>query len=147
MNFILSLLGGSSVQIYIYLAVLFAGFSGGFYVEHLRFADFQDGVKIVAEKQIAENKAKEKEQELINRGVTDAYNANLSNIHNFYHGMLNDTSSGAMSTNGTATITINGETHNLLLVAEQCADTTTQLISLQDWINQQAGLDDARPVK
>ena len=141
MNFILSLLGGSSVQIYIYLAVLFAGFSSGFYVEHLRFADFQDGVKIVAEKQIAENKAKEKEQELINRGVTDAYNANLSNIHNFYHGMLNDTSSGAMSTNGTATITINGEAHNLLLVAEQCADTTTQLIALQGWINEQAGLD------
>ena len=141
MNFILSLLGGSSVQIYIYLAVLFAGFSSGFYVEHLRFVDFQDGVKIVAEKQIAENKAKEKEQELINRGVTDAYNANVSNIHNFYHRMLNDTSSGAMSTNGTATITINGEAHNLLLVAEQCADTTTQLIALQGWINQQAGLD------
>ena len=140
MNFILSLLGGSSVQIYIYLAVLFAGFSSGFYVEHLRFVDFQDGVKIVAEKQIAENKAKEKEQELINRGVTDAYNANLSNVHNFYNRML-DTNSGAMSTNGTATITINGETHNLLLVAEQCADTTTQLIALQGWINQQAGLD------
>ena len=140
MNFILSLLGGSSVQIYIYLAVLFAGFSGGFYVEHLRFVDFQDEVKIVAEKQIAENKAKEKEQELINRGVTDAYNANLSNVHNFYNRML-DTSSGAMSTNGTATITINGEAHNLLLVAEQCADTTTQLIALQGWINQQAGLD------
>ena len=141
MNFILSLLGGSSVQIYIYLAVLFAGFSSGFYVEHLRFVDFQDGVKIVAEKQIAENKAKEKEQELINRGVTDAYNANLSNVHNFYHGMLNNTSSGAMSTNGTATITINGEAHNLLLVAEQCADTTTHLIALQGWINQEAGLD------
>jgi len=140
MNFILSLLGGSSVQIYIYLAVLFAGFSGGFYVEHLRFVDFQDGVKIVAEKQIAENKAKEKEQELINRGVTDAYNANLSNVHNFYHRML-DTDSGSMSTNGTATITINGQTHNLLLVAEQCADTTTQLIALQGWINEQAGLD------
>ena len=140
MNFILSLLGGSSVQIYIYLAVLFAGFSGGFYVEHLRFVDFQDGIKIVAEKQIAENKAKEKEQELINRGVTDAYNANLSNVHNFYNRML-DTNSGAMSTNGTAAITINGETHNLLLVAEQCADTTTQLIALQGWINQEAGLD------
>ena len=140
MNFILSLLGGSSVQIYIYLAVLFAGFSSGFYVEHLRFVDFQDGVKIVAEKQIAENKAKEKEQELINRGVTDAYNANLSNVHNFYNRML-DTNSDAMSTNGTATITINGEAHNLLLVAEQCADTTTQLIALQGWINQQAGLD------
>ena len=139
MNFILSLLGGSSVQIYIYLAVLFAGFSSGFYVEHLRFVDFQDGVKIVAEKQIAENKAKEKEQELINRGVTDAYNANVSSIHTFYNRMLN-TDSGATTTLSTASITINGETHNLLLVAEQCAQTTQQLVSLIDWTNQQIGL-------
>ena len=141
MNFLISLLGGLSGQTYIYLVLVLGSFSSGFYIEHIRFVDFQDKVKIVAEQQIAENKAKLKEQELINRGVTDAYNANLSNVHNFYHGMLNNTSSGAMSTNGTATITINGEAHNLLLVAEQCADTTTQLIALQGWINQQAGLD------
>ena len=146
MSFLLNLLGGLSGQTYIYLVLVLGSFSSGFYIEHIRFVDFQDKVKIVEEQQIAENKAKLKEQELINRGVTDAYNANVSNIHNFYHRML-DTGSGAMSTNGTAAITINGETHNLLLVAEQCADTTTQLISLQDWINQQAGLDDARPVK
>jgi hypothetical protein len=146
MSFLLNLLGGLSGQTYIYLVLVLGSFSSGFYIEHIRFVDFQDKVKIVAKQQIAENKAKLKEQELINRGVTDAYNANVSNIHNFYHRML-DTNSGAMSTNGTAAITINGETHNLLLVAEQCADTTTQLISLQDWINQQAGLDDARPVK
>ena len=141
MNFLISLLGGLSGQTYIYLVLVLGSFSSGFYIEHIRFVDFQDKVKIVAEQQIAENKAKLKEQELINRGVTDAYNANLSNVHNFYHGMLNNTSSGAMSTNGTATITINGEAHNLLLVAEQCANTTTQLIALQGWINQEAGLD------
>ena len=141
MSFLFNLLGGINGQTYIYLVLVLGSFSSGFYIEHIRFVDFQDKVKIVAEQQIAENKAKLKEQELINRGVTDAYNANVSNIHNFYHRMLNDTGSGAMSTNGTAAITITGETHNLLLVAEQCADTTTQLIALQGWINQQAGLD------
>ena len=140
MNFLISLLGGLSGQTYIYLVLVLGSFSSGFYIEHIRFVDFQDKVKIVAEQQIAENKAKLKEQELINRGVTDAYNANVNNIHNFYNRML-DTNSGAMSTNGTAAITINGETYNLLLVAEQCADTTTQLIALQGWINEQAGLD------
>jgi hypothetical protein len=140
MSFLLNLLGGLNGQTVIYLVLVFGGFSSGFYIEHIRFVDFQDKVKIVAEQQIAENKAKVKEQELINKGVTDAYSANLSNVHNFYNRML-DTNSGAMSTNGTAAITINGETHNLLLVAEQCADTTTQLIALQGWINQQAGLD------
>ena len=140
MNFLFKLIGGIGGQVYLYIALVFGGFGAGYYVEHLRFVDFKQEVQIAGEKQQAETAAKIKEQELINRGVTDAYNANVSNIHNFYHRML-DTNSGAMSTNGTAAITINGETHNLLLVAEQCADTTTQLIALQGWINQQAGLD------
>ena len=139
MNFVISLLGGLSGQTYIYLVLVLGSFSSGFYIEHIRFVDFQDKVKIVAEQQIAENKAKLKEQELINRGVTDAYNANVSNIHTFYNRMLN-TDSGATTTLSTASITINGETHNLLLVAEQCAQTTQQLVSLIDWTNQQIGL-------
>ena len=139
MNFLISLLGGLSGQTYIYLVLVLGSFSSGFYIEHIRFVDFQDKVKIVAEQQIAENKAKLKEQELINRGVTDAYNANVSNIHTFYNRMLN-TDSGATTALSTASITINGETHNLLLVAEQCAQTTQQLVSLIDWTNQQIGL-------
>ena len=139
MSFLFNLLGGINGQTYIYLVLVLGSFSSGFYIEHIRFVDFQDKVKIVAEQQIAENKAKLKEQELINRGVTDAYNANVSNIHTFYNRMLN-TDSGATTTLSTASITINGETHNLLLVAEQCAQTTQQLVSLIDWTNQQIGL-------
>jgi hypothetical protein len=144
MSFLLNLLGGLSGQSYIYLVLVLGSFSSGFYIEHIRFVDFQDKVKIVAEQQIAENKAKLKEQELINRGVTDAYNANVSNIHNFYHRMLNDTGSGAMSSVPNATITINGTTINTLDFAEQCATTTQQLESTQDWIRTQIGLDSAK---
>jgi len=143
MSFLLNLLGGLSGQTYIYLVLVLGSFSSGFYIEHIRFVDFQDKVKIVAEQQIAENKAKLKEQELINRGVTDAYNANVSNIHNFYHRML-DTGSGAMSSVPNATITINGTTINTLDFAEQCATTTQQLESTQDWIRTQIGLDSAK---
>ena len=144
MSFLLNLLGGLSGQTYIYLVLVLGSFSSGFYIEHIRFVDFQDKVKIVAEQQIAENKAKLKEQELINRGVADAYNANVSNIHNFYHRMLNDTGSGAMSSVPNATITINGTTINTLDFAEQCATTTQQLESTQDWIRTQIGLDSAK---
>ena len=139
MNFILSLLGNIGGQVYIYLALVFGGFGAGFYVEHLRFSEYKTAVTAAGEKQIAENKAKEKEQQLVNKGVEDAYNANLRNIHSFYNGMLN-TGSSSMSSNGTASISINGETHNLLSVAEQCAQTTQQIVSLQDWIKQQAEL-------
>ena len=144
MSFLFNLLGGISGQTYIYLVLVLGSFSSGFYIEHIRFVDFQDKVKIVAKQQIAENKAKLKEQELINRGVTDAYNANVSNIHNFYHRMLNDTGSGAMSSVPNTTITINGTTINTLDFAEQCATTTQQLESTQDWIRTQIGLDSAK---
>jgi len=140
MGFLLNLLGGTSGQVYIYLALVFGGFGAGFYVEHLRYAEYKTEVVAAGEKQIAENKAKAKEQEIINENVAKTYQDNINNIHAFYGRML-DTSSGAMSPNGTATITINGQTHNLLSVAEQCAQTTEQLESLQDWINQQVGID------
>jgi hypothetical protein len=140
MKFLLNLIGGLGGQAYLYMALVFGGFSAGFYVEHLRFAEYKADVVAAGERQIAENKAKAKEQEIINDNVAKTYQDNISNIHTFYSRML-DTSSGAMSPNGTATITINGQTYNLLSVAEQCAQTTQQLESLQDWINQQVGLD------
>ena len=140
MNFLFNLLGGLSGQTYIYIALVFGGFSSGFYIEHLRFSDYVDQVKIVAEKQLAENKAKVKEQEIINDNIKKTYDANINSIHNFYSGMHN-ASSGAMSYNANSTVAINGKTVDVLLVAEQCAQTTQQLVSLQDWINQQVGLD------
>ena len=127
-------------QVYIYMAVAFGGFGAGFYIEHLRFADFKNEVEIVAQKQQIETKAKIKEQEIINVNVKKTYQANIDNIHTFYSG-LHNASSGSMSYNADSTIGINGKTINVLLVAEQCAQTTQQLISLQDWLNQQVGLD------
>ena len=139
MGFLLNLLGGLGGQIYLYLALVFGGFSAGFYVEHLRYADYKAEVVAAGERQIAENKAKTKEQELINDNVAKTYQASINSIHSFYSGMHN-TSSGSMSYNADSTVSIDGKTYNTLLVAEQCADTTQQLISLQDWINQQVGI-------
>ena len=140
MSFLFNLLTSMGSQVYIYMAIAFGGFGAGFYIEHLRFADFKNEVEIVAEKQQIETKAKIKEQEIINVNVKKTYQANVDNIHNFYSG-LHNASSGSMSYNADSTITIDGKAFNVLLVAEQCAQTTQQLISLQDWLNQQVGLD------
>jgi hypothetical protein len=140
MSFLFNLLTSMGSQVYIYMAVAFGGFGAGFYIEHLRFADFKNEVEIVAQKQQIETKAKIKEQEIINVNVKKTYQANIDNIHTFYSG-LHNASSGSMSYNADSTIAINGKAINVLLVAEQCAQTTQQLISLQDWLNQQVGLD------
>jgi len=139
MSFLLKLLGGIGGQIYIYLALVLGSFGAGFYVEHLRFVDYKQAVQLVAEKQQAETDAKIKEQEIINENIKQTYEARLTSIHTFYSRML-DSRSGVVSSDPNATITVNGETHNVLLVAEQCAQTTEQLMTLQDWVNQQVNL-------
>ena len=139
MNFLLKLIGGIGGQTYIYIALVLGGFSAGFYVEHLRYMEYRQEVQIVAEKQIAENEAKIKEQELINENIKQTYEARLTSIHTFYTGML-DSRSSPVSSVPNATITVNGETHNILSVAEECSVTTAQLMTLQDWVNQQISL-------
>ena len=139
MNFLFKLIGGIGGQVYLYIALVFGGFGAGYYVEHLRFVDFKQEVQIAREKQQAETAAKIKEQEIINENIKQTYEARLTSIHSFYSGML-DSRSSIVSSDPNATITINGQTHNLLLVAEQCAQTTEQLMTLQDWVNQQIAL-------
>jgi len=139
MSFLLKLIGGFGGQVYLYIALVFGGFSAGFYVEHLRFSDYRQEVQIAGEKQQAETAAKIKEQEIINENIKQTYEARLTGIHTFYTGML-DSRSGAVSSVPNATITVNGETHNILSVAEECSVTTAQLMTLQDWVNQQISL-------
>jgi len=140
MNFLLKLIGGIGGQTYIYIALVLGGFSAGFYVEHLRFVEFRQEVQIAGEKQQAETEAKIKEQELINENIKQTYEARLTSIHTFYIGMLDSRTRNLSASDPNATITINGETHNVLLVAEQCAQTTEQLMTLQEWVNQQVNL-------
>ena len=128
------------VKISILVVLICGSFYGGWHSRDRDFTIYKDQVRIAAEKQIAENKAKEKEQALITKGVTDAYNANIANIHTFYSGMHN-ASSCSMSYDANATVNIDGKAFNVLLVAEQCANTTQQLQSLQDWVRSQVGLD------
>jgi len=140
MSFLLKLIGGIGGQVYLYIALVFGGFSAGYYVEHLRFVDYKQEVQIAGEKQQAETDAKIKEQEIINENIKQTYEARLTSIHTFYTGMLDSRTRNLSASDPNATITINGETHNVLLVAEQCAQTTEQLMTLQEWVNQQVNL-------
>ena len=114
-------------------------FFAGWHTRDRDFTIYKDQIRIAAEKQQAQTDAKIKEQEIINENIKQTYEARLTSIHSFYSGML-DSRSSIVSSDPNATITINGQTHNLLLVAEQCSITTTQLISLQEWVNQQIAL-------
>jgi hypothetical protein len=111
----------------------------GYSFEHSRFTKFKDEVRATAEKQIAQNEAKIKEQEIINRSKDAEYKANLSNVSNFYQRMLDNPSSSPVSIIPNATSLADAKAQYIQL-ASSCAATTTQVIALQDWINEQLTL-------
>lgn len=111
----------------------------GYSFEHKRFTEFQHVVREQANKQIAENQAKAKEQEIINKGAEREYQANLNNIHNFYQRMLDNPSSSSVSSLPNPTSLADAKAQYIQL-ASSCAATTQQLVSLQDWINEQIAL-------
>jgi hypothetical protein len=138
MNAILNFFGGLGVQIYIYLAILVAGFGSGFYYEHLRFQSYEVKVETAGKVQEAHNQEVKKQQDIITKGVKDEYEAKLAAVRNFYSSGVQHTSSRSMPGISAAPKGTDAETAYPIL-AGQCAETTAQLTSLQEWMNEQIG--------
>ena len=134
-----SFIGGSSVGIYIYIVIAVGGFGAGFYVEHLRFAQFAAQVEAAGKEAEAHNKAVEQQHALITKEISNDYQTKLNAIRSFYASGVHNPSSGSMSGISPAPRGTDAETAYPIL-AGQCAETTQQLVSIQDWINQQAGI-------
>ena len=135
----MSLVGGSSVQIYVYLALAIGGFGAGFYVEHLRFANYQEKVESVAKAQEAHVKSIEEQHKLVTKGIQDEYDAKLGLIRQYYANGVRQPSSSTVSNLSTTSAIANASAaYNQL--AEQCSQTTLMLVELQKWINEQIGI-------
>jgi hypothetical protein len=139
MNFLSNLLGNFSGQVYIYLALVFGGFSAGFYVEHLRFDAYQVRVEVAGKAQEAKNEQILKEQQVTTERITNDYKNNIARIHTYYSGVHLNPSSSAMSVTSTTVPFIDGTPSDPQFI-EKCAMTTQQLESLQEWIREQVGI-------
>jgi len=136
-----SFIGGSSVQIYIYLALAVGGFGAGFYVEHLRFVQFKDEVAITAQKQADQTAAIQKQHELVTKGISDEYDAKINTLRNYYKSTSVWNNNGGGSVSGISAAPKSADvvsSYNEL--AANCAQTTLMLVELQKWINEQVGI-------
>ena len=126
------------VKITLACLLLLSSFTGGFYVEHLRFEAYRE--KIIAEGKVQEQHNKDilVQQQLITKQVTDDYQNKLDRIKSYYAG-LHNTSGSNLSSPSTTLVSVNGHTTDPVF-AQQCADTTAQLVSLQDFVKEQLGL-------
>ena len=130
------------VKIGICAVVLCTSWYFGYSFEHTRFIKFQDEVRQAAEKQEAQNESIKKQQEIANRSITNEYETKLSAVRSYYGG-LHNSSSGKLPTISNPTSGID-ESATYYRLAESCAETTAQLTSLQEWLDTQVGITNAK---
>ena len=128
-----------SFYIYAGLTVLaLAGFGYGRY-EHNNYIEFKAEVIAQAKIQEAKNESIQKQSDLVSKGIKNEYEAKLSAVRNYYAGLQRNTGGSSVSGISNPTSGVN-ESPAYYKLAESCSETTVQVIALQDWILQQAGV-------
>ena len=130
---------------YIILAgvlIVIASFSTGYYkgysAEHEKFVAFQEQVKAIAKTQEAKNESIVKQNALVTDGIKNEYETKLSALRSYYSKrvQLNSAGSGNVSSLPSSSAGASGSTSDPEFVG-RCAETTAQLVSLQDWVKKQ----------
>ena len=114
-------------------------FYAGWHVRDVDFMAFKKEVESVAKVQEAKVESITKQQDLVTKGIKDEYETKLAAVRNYYGGVQLNPSSRSMSGISPAPKGTDAETAYPIL-AGQCAQTTAQLTSLQDWLNTQIGI-------
>lgn len=126
----------SYARIGLLAGIFVVGLFLGWRYEHGNLVAYKAEVKAAADQQIAKNESIQKQQALVNKGISDAYEAKLSALKSYYGGLRNP-SSGNLPSISNPTAGVNESASDQLLA---CAYTTQQLVSLQDWLNAQVGI-------
>jgi len=128
------------VKIGLFIVLVCGSFYSGWHTRDVDFSVYKDQVRIAAEKQIAENESIQKQQALINKGIQDEYDAKLSLLRQYY-------ANGVRNNNGASTVSGISSTTKLSdaiaaynQLASDCAATTLQVVTLQQWVNEQLGV-------
>lgn len=119
------------------LASFLFGAYQGFSYEHKKFTAYKTEVALIAERQNAKNDSIKKQSDLINKGIQNEYEARLSAIRSHYTNGVRNSSSGKLPAIPNSTFSADGKAADIELA---CAYTTQQLISLQNWIKEQTGI-------
>jgi hypothetical protein len=119
------------IGVIVLIGALFGfGYYKGYSGEKQRFDTFKADIEAQVKAQEAINEATKKQQDIIGKSIRSDYENKLSALKSYYGG-LRQQSSTSLSTLPSSSLSINAETPNLELA---CANTTQQLVSLQEWI-------------
>lgn len=117
------------------LAIFGFGYYKGYASEKEKFNQYKAEIEAQVRTQEAVNANIIKRQDIITEGITNEYQAKLNRIKSSYaNGVQLNKSTVTMSSASDSPFRTNEEAQNFVF---DCAATTQQLMSLQDWLNSQ----------
>jgi hypothetical protein len=122
------------------LIILVCGiFFTGWHIRDRDFTDYKIQQQIEVTKQQEKIESIQRQNDLVNKGIQDEYDAKLALIRKYYsNGVQQPSPSTAGSVSNTASLSDAITSYNKL--ASQCAETTLMLVELQKWIAEQVGI-------
>jgi len=131
---------GNYIKILLLIGLVCGVFFAGWHTRDRDFTIYKDQVRIASEKQQAENESIQKQQALVTKGIQDEYDAKLSLLRQYYaNGVRNNNGSSPVSSiSSTSKLSDAITAYNQL--ASDCAATTLQVVTLQQWVNEQLGI-------
>ena len=126
------------VKVSIIAVVVCFVFGSGYWMGYSRYVEYKKSVEIAAKAQEEKVKSIRSQQELVTKGIQNEYEAKIAAIRNYYRSTSvwnNPSSSKVSGLSAAPSATDVIASYNQL--AQECAMTTQQVLSLQDWIKGQ----------
>ena len=119
-------------------AIFSVAFGSGWWMGYSRYVEYKKSVEIAAKAQEAHVESITKQQALVTKGIENEYEAKLNLLRQYYANGVRQPNTSKLPNFSNTTPSIDDFTPNGLLI--KCAETTQQLVSLQDWLNSQMGI-------
>ena len=134
------MLYGNYIKILLLIGLVCGVFFAGWHTRDRDFTIYKDQVRVEAEKAQAHTESVQKQQALITKGIQDEYDAKLALLRQYYaNGVRNNNGGNSVSSiSSTSKLSDAITAYNQL--ASDCAATTLQVVTFQQWINEQMGI-------
>jgi len=134
------MLYGTYFKVILLIGLVCGIFFAGWHTRDRDFTIYKDQVRIAAEKQQAHTESIQKQQEITTKGIQNEYDAKLALLRQYYaNGVRNNNGSNPMSSIST-TSKLSDAIAAYNQLASDCAATTLQAVTLQQWINEQIAI-------
>jgi len=127
------------VKISLIAGICAIAFGSGWWMGYSRYIEYKKSVEIAAKEQEAHVESIQKQHELVTKGIANEYDAKLALLRQYYASGVRQPNSSSVSNLSSTSAIANASAAYSELIG-QCAETTQQLVSLQEWINQQIGI-------